>query len=224
VAIGTPLLRGRAIVPSTKCLGAVLWELLAGKKPQGDLPPKAGAELDRIVMNAINYPSDETALLADDLQSWLSSRTTGIDRSADLAKVMRQHFSHKATAMRALVQRWRSQSLPRSPSIPPRTITPIPLSRKSSGIARPIQERSLEAALAEPMQMDIVILDPEEMVATDDISNSGLRRSKRSGWPKLRLAFLLLLLAFACANAALALMHDGDDILWFWKSLLSRFR
>src|SRR5688500_4156612 len=81
VSIGTPLVRGRAIVPATKCLGGVLYELLAGKRFEGDAPPKAGAELDRIVMNAIVYPSDDTLPLAEELQQYLSARTTGIDRT-----------------------------------------------------------------------------------------------------------------------------------------------
>jgi hypothetical protein len=234
VSVGAPLIRGRAIVPSTKCLAYILWELLVGRKPQGEQPPKAGAELDRLVMNAINFPSDETALLADDLQGWLSSRTTGIDRGAEMAKLIRQHFSHKATAMRALVQRWRSQTAPpRATSIPPRaaslppttragSLPPVP--RRSSGITRPIQERSLEAALAEPMPLEIVILDPEEMVPTDDLSSGALRQPERRGWPRLRSAALLLVLALACAGAALMITQGEADPISFWKSLLSGFR
>ena len=216
-SIGIPLIRGRAIVPATKCLAGILYELLAGKRFEGDAPPRAGAELDRIVMNGIVYPSEETQVFAEDLQSYLSSRTTGIDRGAELGKLMRQHFSHKSTAMRALVQRWRAQSVPPHRS---RSITPIPLTRPSS--SRPVRERSLEAALAEPISRveEIVILDPEELLPTDDLSNSSLREKRRAGWPKIRLAFFMFLLSLACATVALVLMNgEGDSLLAGWRSI-----
>ncbi len=213
VSIGVSLLQGRAPMPATRAIGLILWEMLVGRKPSGELtPPKAGTDLDRIVMRAIDQrPTDDLVLLAEDLNDYVRSRTTGIDRANELAKLMRQCFSHKATAMRALVQRWRSQSVvPRTPSM----TTPPP--RRVSSLRPQVVRR--EAALSEPLA-EIIILPPEELAPTDDLSSIALRPPKR-GWPRMRMAFFMLLLLSALVLTGVVMENgDGGWIVHTWRTL-----
>jgi hypothetical protein len=209
VGIGASLLRSRSPITATKAVGLILYEMLAGRKLDREMtPPKAGSDLDRIVMNAIaNSMDDDLNALAEELKRYLHSRTTGIDRSAELAKLVRTHFSHKAAAMRALATRWRSQS---NPGIQ---------RRPTSGIRPVVEKRTLEAALSEPID-DIVILDAEEIAPTDDLSSINFKRPS-STWPQARAAFLLLLLMLSFATSVLVLLNgEGDSIVSSWTSVI----
>ena len=216
VSIGASLLRGRASANASRAVGLILWEMLTGRKPEGEiLAPKAGAELDRIVLSAINGAiADDLVGLAEDLQRYLGTRTTGIDRAAELRKLIRQYYSHKSAAMRALEQRWKSQSLtPRPASIPPR--------RASSIRPIPLQEARREAALAE----QVVILAPEEAQPTDDLNSSAhtFSRPKRKGWPRMRVIFFALLLMMSFATAMLVLINgDAEFLTSAWRSVVGQ--
>jgi hypothetical protein len=233
IVVGAALVRGRSVAPSTINIGEVLLEMLGGKKSQaGPAAANVTADLDRIVTGAITSGSGIREV-GEELHAYLETRTISQDRSADLKKLIQQHFSHKAVAMQSLIERWRSQGAsPRAPSVPPRAASVPPRRaasvppraasvppRRSSSVRAPVEERRPEAALAEP---EIAILEPVELVHTEDISTNGLRSKHRIRWPRMRLAFFMLLLSLSCATAALVMMNgEGAQILSAWRSVLA---
>lgn len=189
--------------PEIYALGRLLWELLTGRKMEGSPipPPRAGSDLDRIVMRAVAASTrdryDDFVVFAEDLNDYLKSRSMRLDPKAEIRQMVQQHFSHKASAMRALTERWRSQA----------RVTP------------PIRASSFrEAALAEPMPARSASL-VEEGAPTDDLAPQPLPvPRRRSG---LRLALLLLIFAAAVGAVGLVLANgEGPVLVRAWRTTL----
>ena len=184
IAAGAALARGRSTTTSASSIGAVLSELLAARQARGRpvSSPNLTGDLDRIVSGAITAYNSDVSGFGTQLEAYLQSRMIPVNKAVpDLSKLIHQHFSHKAKAMHSLVERWRQRSAIR---------------RSSSISAHP---------LAEP---NIAILEPVEIVRTEDITKNPIPKKRPTGWPRMRLAFLLLLLSLTCATAALKLLND----------------
>lgn len=184
-------------------LGRLLWELLTGRSLESlpIPPPRAGSDLDRIVMRALASSTrdryDDLVVFAEDLNDYLKSRSIRLEPREEIRRMVQQHFAHKAAAMRALCQRWRSQA-----RVPPSN-------RSSSG---------REAAFSEPLPSRSNSLVEE--APTDDLAPRVLPVPKR--YTRTRLAFLFLLLAASVASAGLVIANgDGPRLVRGWRSAIN---